>query len=274
MKKILLLLTLLSSCAEKEAPSPTVTISRPASASLLEHFRDTASHSEALLLKVSTAALRAGITLPSSSAERCWAGEKARPAVRDACLLLWAGAGEENSVLAAAVRENLSHSRAAGVAAVLQKKLIGGLSLPELTGLLQNLGNDSVWLRSVAVESWVEGQGAPDILSTEKLLPWIQPGEKAGLHDWAAVLRTRFVLRPGSWHEGIGNFCDSGAEGEVRLRCWKLLGVMAVHRLPAGLGEAIRVYLPRSNDPDWAYFSTIFPILANRLQQNVIQEQP
>jgi hypothetical protein len=125
----------------------------------------------------------------------------------------------------------------------------------------------------MAVEAWVEGRGQPDILTTEQLLPRIQPGTGAGLRDWAAALRTRFKLRPGSWHEGIAHFCDGGALGEARLRCWKLLGVLATHPLGAQLRDAIKLHLPSRLDQDWAYFSAAYPSLAQRLQQNVIQEQ-
>jgi hypothetical protein len=264
---------LFTACGAHEEPTPLVAVSRPASASLLEHFRETAGHSESLLLRVSTAALQSGITLPSPAAERCWSQEKARPVVREACLLLWAGSGEDNAALAGALRENLSHSRPVAFAAVIKKSFIAQLSLAELLGLLQRLSGDPVWVKSMAVEAWVESQGRPDILTTEQILPWIQPEPNSGLRDWAAALRTRFRLRPGSWHEGIARFCDGGAAGEARLRCWRLLGFMATHPLEAQLREAIKLYLPSSRDPDWAYFSAVFPSLAKRLQENVIQEQ-
>lgn len=256
MKASILLILIFTGCTKASGPRPTAVSKSGATA--LSAFDDTKQQSEESLLRLASAALRAGIPLDSPRAERCWREESARPSVRESCLLLWAGRGESSSDLESAVLAG--EGRALSLALLQRRPLIARLSWPELLARIDSLAKDPLWVRAELADAWLEAHGGPGLTESEALLNRIRPEIGAGPRDLASSLKAIRRLRAGAWQEAMSSYCDPAAAGESRLRCWKVLALFEAD------GGRLAPLLPPSQDDDWILFTRSFPRLAVRLR--------
>lgn len=259
MKKIFLLTLAITACAK--APAPGNTFVSKSSAATLPAFDDTRQESEESLLKLVAAALRAGISLDSARAERCWREESSRSLIRESCVLLWAGNGQNSAPLESALLSG--RSRILSIALLLRRDLVGRLSYADLLASLDTLATESLWVRAELSIAWLESRGHPGFAASEALLARIRPGEDSGPRDLASALKAIQALRIGAWQEVVSSFCDSSASGESRLRCWKLLGALG------STAASLTHFLPASHDADWTLFTRSFPRQAEKLRPNL-----
>jgi hypothetical protein len=224
----------------------------------LAAFDDTKPQREEALLQLAATALRAGIPLDASRAERCWREEQARPVVRETCVLLWAGRGDNSPELENAILSG--PSRILSLALLQRRPSVARLSWPELLARMDALAQDPLWARADLAGAWLEAHGNPGLAESERLLPRIRPPAGAGPRDLASSLRAIRRLRAGAWQETLGNYCDPAASGESRLRCWKVLGALGTE------GGLLAPLLPSPNEDDWRLFTLSFPRFAEKLR--------
>lgn len=256
MRLCLLLAIFLAACAK--APPPAGTAVSKSGSSALSAFDDTKPQKESALLQLASTALKAGIPLDASRAERCWREETARPLLRETCVLLWAGRGENSAELDSALLNG--RSRILSLALLQRRPLIARLPWPELLARVDSLDKDPLWARAELAGAWLEERGNPGLAESDALLNRIRPAEAAGPRDIASSLGAIRRLRLGAWQETLNAYCDPGAMGEARLRCWKVLGA-----LEAGGGQ-LSTLLPAPHDDDWQLFTLSFPRFAKKLR--------
>lgn len=256
MRTVILLALFLAACAK--APAPAGTLVSKSGSSALAAFDDTRPQKEEALLQLAATALRAGIPLDGPRAERCWREESSRPAVRESCVLLWAGRGEGSSELENALLSG--RSRMLSLAILQRRPLIARLSWAELLARIDALEKDPLWARAELAGAWLETHGNPGLAESEVLLARIRPPEGAGPRDLSSSLKAIRRFRVGAWQEVLSAYCDPAAAGESRLRCWKVLGALEAE------GGRLAPMLPAPHDDDWTLFTLSFPRFAEKLR--------
>jgi hypothetical protein len=258
MKRALMILLFLVGCAPK-TPSPAVTVSSQPSRPL-SVFASPSAVPETSLEESASVALRNGLYLDADTAAECWQKES-RQSVRELCLLLWASGGADNPVLEEALEKEAAISRVGAIAAVKRKAFLSRAGFPALLAVLEKLSADPLWLKASAVLAWLNGHAA-SFPEQERLLTILAPGEESGPKDWQLALSARRALRPTSWLSALSPYCDPSTRGEARLRCWRVVGVLA----GASVFEEARAFLPSEKDDDWTLFLRAFPAISRQLE--------
>jgi hypothetical protein len=166
------------------------------------------------------------------------------------------------------LRQGAAKNRVLALAALLRKTTIGELGFPEISQVLQQLAGDSRWVRAEALSTWLGSHAAASREEAETLAQLAGSGAGESPRDVASLLLAAYHLNPALWSRLLGDYCDPAAQGESRLRCWRVLGALAEYRLPVSLTEELSVFLPKREDDDWKLFLRSFPELALKTEKN------
>jgi len=267
MRRICLIFSLLAftACAEQEAGKNTVAVEfRRSTDALPANFTDTTRHQEQDLLAAAGLALKAGASLATPEAERCWRVEEARPMLRDACALLWAGGGGPSPQLEQALASAATPLSALG--AVMRRSPLRGFYSERMKRALGQLSGWPAWVKARALIAWL---CEDPMVSREWVARFLAdlPVADGGMLDTASPLELAFHLAPGAWQTRLAEFCDSAAIGISRQRCWRVIGALARPDLDPGIKQELAAFLPVPSDSDWKFFSATFPEQARRISR-------
>lgn len=258
-------------CARPEnVPTSQPGISAAAeTGSALSVFAATRAHEEGFLRAAATTLLRAARSLPPATAETCWREELARPAVRDLCLLLWAGGAEDSPGLSAMLLERAGQSPVAAAALVGRLPSLHALPLNQLREILSRLKEAPAWARARLILRWLEEHPGTDRLAAESLVDEIGWHSAASPLDLSLGFRATWKASRARFAERMKQYCDPIALGDSRLRCWRLLGTLADADQDPALAAQLRARLPVLRDSSWQLFIRAYPGLALRIQKNL-----
>jgi hypothetical protein len=212
------------------------------------------------LLSAFSVAVADGLTLPSPAAERCARREGARPNVRAACILLWAGDTGDSASLEEVLASEGPTSRPLALAAVRRARPIQRMDRAQIRALFTQLKDDPEWIRARALALWAASHPERGYDLNKELAAALAPTahpSPVGLRELYAAAKT---LGPAYEQAQVDDYCHPNGEGVARLRCWRFLS--SVVAIQEGNTSLLTRFRPRLRDEDWALFRLGFPVRA------------